>query len=71
MKEKYILCSSVTYAIKGRDLLKRKGFKAYVKRPTGGGCGCGYCIVVREEDADEALKILQDADVKISNTKTD
>lgn len=71
MKEKLIMCSSVTYAIKGKDLLKRKGFKAYVKRPSGRGCGCGYCIVVREEEADEALKILQDADIKLSNAKTD
>lgn len=64
MKDALILCSSVTYAIKGRDLLKSKGIKVTIKRPPKGGCGCGYCISVREKDAENAIKLLKNIGVK-------
>ena len=42
-----ISVSSITYAIKGRDLLRKQGIKAYVERKINdnGNTGCGYVIV--------------------------
>ena len=58
--DKLIMCSSVTYAIKGRDLLRAKGLKASIKRPPRGGCGCGYCISVKDDYAVKAINILKE-----------
>ena len=47
MQRHIISVSSITYAIKGRDFLRKKGIKAYVERKTtdSGSIGCGYVIV--------------------------
>jgi hypothetical protein len=46
--EKYIVITgTITYAIKGRDLLRRAGYKASIERVTSGDrIGCGYGIFV-------------------------
>ncbi len=56
---------SITYALKGRDLLRRKGFSAYTERKTTGlsGVGCGYNIIF-SGDKKQALTLLADAGVK-------
>ncbi len=66
MKNHYITTGTVTYAIKGRDLLRNYGIKANIerKREGLGSAGCGYNIVVYG-DLDKALSILKAADVKI------
>ncbi len=66
MKDKLILCSSVTYAIKGRDFLKNKGIKTTIKRPPKGGCGCGYCISVREKDVTNAINYLRNIGIAVN-----
>lgn len=47
MKEYIITTGTVTYAIKGRDILRRKGYKAHIEKITSGrgSAGCGYAIV--------------------------
>lgn len=48
MQRHIISVSSITYAIKGRDLLRKNGYKSYVEKKTNstGNLGCGYVIVV-------------------------
>ncbi len=56
---------SITYAIKGRDLLRKKGFKARIEKITSGkGGGCGYTIVA-EGDGAVAGELLRKAGIKI------
>lgn len=57
---------TVTYAIKGRDLLRHYGYRVRMERVTSGlgKAGCGYSLVV-DGDAAEAERILRGADVKL------
>ncbi len=57
---------SITYAIKGRDLLRKMGYKARIERRTTGtgSNGCGYNILV-DGDIKAAEVILRDAGIKI------
>lgn len=66
MKKQLIMVSSITYAIKGRELLRAKGYRAYIERTPGNidTAGCGYSIYVNG-DADAAEQILRDAGIKI------
>jgi hypothetical protein len=41
-----VVTGTVTYAVKGRDLLRRQGYKASIERVTAGErIGCGYGIL--------------------------
>ena len=66
MSNQLILVSSITYAIKGRDLLRSHGYKAYIEKTPGklDTHGCGYSIVVATEPA-RVLGLLQQAGVKV------
>ena len=60
-----IVVSSVTYAMKGRDLLFENGIKGYVERlPRTRESGCGYGIYVPAH-TEEAERILRDAGIKV------
>ncbi len=60
-----IVVSSVTYALKGRDLLFARGIKAYVERlPRTRENGCGYGLYVPRR-TEEAERILREAGVKV------
>lgn len=60
-----IVVSSVTYALKGRDLLFSRGIKAYVERlPRTRENGCGYGLYVPQHAA-EAERILREAGVRV------
>jgi hypothetical protein len=63
---KKFVTGSVTYAIKGKDLLKRKGYNAFVERKTENVAlgGCGYAIVVKGNYLG-AEEILRAASIKI------
>ena len=63
MQQYMIVTPSVTYALKGRDALRRMGFPARVERRNKPG-GCGYGIVTGA-DIRKAEKVLVDASVKI------
>ena len=46
--KRLIVVSSVTYALKSRDLLFQRGIKAYIERlPRTRESGCGYGVYVR------------------------
>ncbi len=66
MNRYIITTGTVTYAIKGRNLLQRKGFKARIEKTVSGkgGAGCGYGISV-EGDIKSAEAALRQAGVKI------
>lgn len=65
MKRHVIVTGTVTYAIKGRDLLRKKGFKVNIERITGkGALGCGYAIIL-VGDVLNAEKVLRENGVKI------
>lgn len=66
MKRYIITTGTVTYAIKGRDLLRKKGYKVKIERITSGkgAKGCGYGIIL-DGDIGEAENILRTAGVKI------
>ena len=64
-----IMVSSITHAIKGRDLLKNKGFKAAIEKTPGklDSAGCGYSISVTS-NPEAALKIINAAGIKVLGT---
>ncbi len=66
MKRYTITTGTVTYAIKGKEILKRNGFKAHVERIMSGkgSSGCGYSIII-EKDIENALALLKNAGIKI------
>lgn len=65
MKMQFIT-GSITHAIRGRDLLRKHGFKARMEKTPNhlDRVGCGYSIIV-EGDAVRAEQILRNSRVKI------
>lgn len=65
MKRYIVATGTVTYAIKGRDLLRKKGYKANIERKSGEKVqGCGYAIIF-EGDIGAAELLLRQAGIKI------
>ncbi len=65
MNNYMIVTGTVTYAIRGRDILRRNGYKANMEKMKSGlGNGCGYSITVTGE-IKNIESILRDAGVKI------
>lgn len=65
MGKPVILVSSVTYAMKGKELLFRHGIKAYVERiPKTSESGCGYGVYV-PVGSDEAERILRANEIRV------
>ena len=65
MSKPIILVSSVTYAIKSKEILFENGIKAYVERvPKTAKSGCGYGVYV-PKDVDMAETILKEYDIRI------
>ena len=66
MKYIQLVTSTVTYANKGRDVLKQYGIKSDVKKVQGTtAAGCLFGIVVSVADLDRAKKILEDNNIKV------
>lgn len=60
-----LILSSITYAMKSRELLFRYGIKAYVERlPRTKETGCGYGVYV-PYGTDEAERILRENNVRV------
>lgn len=65
MNKPVILVSSVTYAIKGKDLLNRNGFMAAIHRVSRTReTGCGYGIYVPQR-TEEAQRLLEESGMRI------
>lgn len=62
---------SVTYAIKGRDVLRKQGIKAYIERKTNlnGNVGCGY-VIIAEGNKYKILQALNGSNIKILEVKS-
>lgn len=71
MKKDLIMVSSITYAMKGKDLLERAGFRAFIMRLPKNieNAGCGYCIYVNR-DTDRAEELLRRAGIRVSGRYT-
>ena len=67
MKQTMIETGTITYAIKGRDLLRKAGYQAKIARNFG-GAGCGYGIAVTG-DTEAALALLKKAGIKTFGIK--
>ena len=70
MSRPMIMVNSITYAMKGRDILLNYGIKAYVERTPRNKTtvGCGYSIYVPER-TDEAEKILTEMGIKVAGRR--
>jgi hypothetical protein len=69
MSKKGIEVGSVTYAMKGRDLLQKYGYKAYLTRnphPKNDD-GCGYVIYVNNMDK-KCIELLKRNGVSVKGT---
>ena len=66
MENSLLSVGTITYAIKGRDILRESGIKASIARNTGSGSemGCGYYIRF-DGDREKAIEILRNAQIKI------
>ncbi|MBQ6825497.1 MAG: DUF3343 domain-containing protein [Clostridia bacterium] len=66
MKKYLIVTGTVTYAVKGKVILNRKGFKAKVEKLTEikSNQGCGYAIAVTG-DIEKIRELLISSGVKI------
>lgn len=62
---------SITYAIKGRDLLRKQGIKAFVERKTDitGNAGCGY-VIVAYGNKNKIIEVLSFSGIKILDIKS-
>ncbi len=69
MSKKGIKVTSVTFAMKGRDLLQKNGYKAYLTRnpEPDSDEGCGYVIYVNNID-DKCFNILARSGIKVMGT---
>ncbi len=69
MKRYNIIVGTVTHAIKGRDILRKKGFRVSIKKASGevGPAGCSYAIVLEGNDIDSAVKILYKSGIIIKS----
>ena len=67
-----IITGTVTYAIKGRDILRNNGFKVSIERNSTGLAryGCGYGIVLNG-NIEQAEQLLRKYNVKILDIKKD
>ncbi len=68
--DKYIISvGTITHALKGRDIIKKKGFDARVERRTRdiGKYGCGYAIIVTADDLEKIKSLLNNSSIKILN----
>ena len=66
MQRHIISVSSITYAIKGRDFLRKHGYKAHIEKKTdiNGNAGCGY-VIVSFGNRDKIINTLSVANIKV------
>ncbi|MBR3968903.1 MAG: DUF3343 domain-containing protein [Clostridia bacterium] len=71
MQRHIISVNSITYAIKGRDLLRKQGFRAYIERKTNanGNAGCGY-VIIANGNKNKIINALLEAGINIVDVNT-
>lgn len=67
MQRHVISVTSITYAIKGRDVLRKQGIKAFVEKKTNanGNAGCGY-VIIAEGNKNIITRALINSNIKIN-----
>lgn len=67
MSEVQVKVSSVTNAMRGKNILNANSIAAYYKRTARPSAneGCGYSIYIKSQDKDRAFKILSDSGIRI------
>ncbi len=64
-KVKFVTTTS-TFSNKGREILRQNGISAEIKKVQGGtAAGCLFGIVVSADDAQKAMEILEQNNIKI------
>lgn len=67
MNYKCILVSSVTYAQKSADILKKKGISAYlIRQQFNSKYGCAWCVKVPQKHFQAALTEMKAAEIKMT-----
>lgn len=71
--ELIMVLSSVTYAMKARDLLSAQGIRSELTRSSAirKVRGCGYGLRIRTQDKERALGILLQAGINILGMTTE
>lgn len=65
MGKPIIIISSITHAMRGKEVLEKNGIKSYVTRNKSSvGDGCSYSLSVKG-NADEAERILQNNGIRV------
>ena len=65
MGKPLINVGTITYAMKGKDILARYGISAYIeKTASGDGRGCGY-VLYTPGRYDDAYRILKESGIRI------
>lgn len=66
MNGNLIITGTITYAIRGRDILRKAGYKASIERnlKTNKRYGCGYGIAAFG-DVNEIVRILNENSIKV------
>lgn len=66
MRSNVLVVETITFAIKGRDLLRKSGYKAHIERRTNstGGVGCGY-VIIAEGNTQQIVNTLKNSGIKI------
>ena len=65
MEKEWIVVSSVTHAMRGREVLERAGFRVRITRLRGiADVGCGYCLVP-DRDIGRAEALLREKGIHV------
>lgn len=71
MQRYMISVMSITYAIKGRDALRKNGIKVYIEKKVNinGNAGCGY-VIIAYGNKNKITHILMQSNIKIIEIKS-
>lgn len=69
MAKNSITVASITHAIRGRDLLRSNGYRAFIEKTPGklDRAGCSYSITMQTEP-DQAVALLTANGIKVLGT---
>lgn len=67
MEKSIIVVKSITFAMRGQQLLNNYGISAYIERSIGAASryGCGYSVRVRTSDVARAVQILKESGIHV------
>lgn len=67
MEKSIIVVKSITYAMRGQQLLNNYGISAYIERNIGAASqyGCGYSVRVKTTEAARAAEILRSNSIRV------